>query len=1217
MPVNKVSSYVPNIGLNFDASQKKVDPQPSADLLKENFHQQFRQKAMDHDSFHQMMRQSFSDGNQSSSNKGTTYNYEDAEVLRQKSLEGNLSWLPEVKMLSASEFSQAELFHQGQASDSESFLGDFGDETIFLNESILSDPELAFRVYSEEAGHAIDKILNQDRDTLGDEGAIFSMLLVNKSLSTEQIQTLKAENDSGVIAVNGQQLEVEFFDQPKLSTQGVEKYQEDLTDVLDDIKGRSAELEKKYGSGYIYQTDDKLTGSYLMAQRIVRTLIHSDADPKSIEVFKSLDKFLSNALKLQGQEMKLKKSHARIEVAVVEQKDRIETAQNQLDQAIVEGKSLAEIEPLLNDYLSASNRGLNMLDHPSVIKNFGDRTDLFGTHDLNSLKATIHTGQNKYLDMAQAAHANTPSLLNEADKATVLAGVQKHGYTHMRNFSENKEATRAWLIDAYITSSPNMDSYTKSLMHDRIDIMVEDLANLATVTNPEELAALSEKNGVDYAKYLPNLTFGSGEELRGYSLVSKFDSKNQRGTMTLNEGLLAGIDNFESVGTNQFWSKGEGGKLTSQFKEAYGTHLGRLLGLEQRGTNKALIRNGDEAEAVSIGGPEFGLEASTSAIVTPKRSGLANGLDTIETVVGIATGDIDTGWEFDSSGLGNTEQDPGITPGEGKPAFDFEFGGIDGGVDGAEADIQVTLNVDENGNTTVSINADEDIFEIIGDWIDGPDHADNYEDLAEDYNNGWVPFLEHFKENFDKAIPLPDQRTVESQDHKFSRYFSPTILESISPPHEIGMPVRSVINDLQPYESINYKISKSVMNESAPETLATEDKWIKITAIPDEDGTLSYQMTLSGETITANGQVETTGFFTDPDVEDNIILQENYTGSTDPKLLNQPLIYQFDDLKEASKAAVFIWHGGNSETFPIQKPPEDSDEEQKTVVKPELSLLKDHFVGTEAVVKPELGEQDTNVSHLTDIGKFYSTFGTANTNNFEISEQNLLDTRIVRLSGSTIQDFRGENTGTDWELSSEQNIQNGEVSDFNIVRLTVVTNNAYQAEVHLEKLNINVDHPVAQQFIAKEMSDSGKTYEEILSTPGIQKKFVDFTLMMLIPSADAFNLLTPALPSEGDKLPEVEGLLGTILGAEAINIKSSSIDVYQPDFPSRDLPPSSVNIQAAEVTNEGHQLVGTTEFTSIRGTDPFTVFRVSEQRHHPLGFDKQEHYELNEVEDDD
>lgn len=174
--------------------------QPSVALLQNTFSQQFSKKAADHEGFHKMMRQSFND-------KGKTYNYKGAEALRQKVLAGDVSWLPEVKVLSGSEFSQAQLFHQGQASGSESFLGAFGDETIFLSESILSDPNIAFRVFSEEVGHAIDQQLNPESDTAGDEGAIFSALLRGESLSAEQMQALKSENDQGMLVG----VEVEFL----------------------------------------------------------------------------------------------------------------------------------------------------------------------------------------------------------------------------------------------------------------------------------------------------------------------------------------------------------------------------------------------------------------------------------------------------------------------------------------------------------------------------------------------------------------------------------------------------------------------------------------------------------------------------------------------------------------------------------------------------------------------------------------------------------------------------------------------------------------------------------------------------------------------------------------------------------------------------------------------------------------------------------------------
>jgi hypothetical protein len=153
------------------------------------------------------MRQTFTQiADPETSGSAANYNYDKAEALRQQALDGDLSWLPEVEVLSNAEFSKAQL-NEGAPSTSGTPLGAFGDNTIFLNESVLSNPQLALRVYSEEAGHALDKVLNQDVDSAGDEGALFSKLLMNTSLSAQQLQALKAENDEGVL----KGIDVEFF----------------------------------------------------------------------------------------------------------------------------------------------------------------------------------------------------------------------------------------------------------------------------------------------------------------------------------------------------------------------------------------------------------------------------------------------------------------------------------------------------------------------------------------------------------------------------------------------------------------------------------------------------------------------------------------------------------------------------------------------------------------------------------------------------------------------------------------------------------------------------------------------------------------------------------------------------------------------------------------------------------------------------------------------
>jgi hypothetical protein len=60
----------------------------------------------------------------------------------------------------------------------------------------------------EEYGHYVDGVLNST-DALGDEGAIFASLVLGESLSDETLGQLKAENDAGVITIDGKMIAVE------------------------------------------------------------------------------------------------------------------------------------------------------------------------------------------------------------------------------------------------------------------------------------------------------------------------------------------------------------------------------------------------------------------------------------------------------------------------------------------------------------------------------------------------------------------------------------------------------------------------------------------------------------------------------------------------------------------------------------------------------------------------------------------------------------------------------------------------------------------------------------------------------------------------------------------------------------------------------------------------------------------------------------------------
>ena len=61
----------------------------------------------------------------------------------------------------------------------------------------------------EEFGHFVDAQVNQV-DSAGDEGAIFSALVLGESLDANTLQALKAEDDHATITVNGQVIQVEL-----------------------------------------------------------------------------------------------------------------------------------------------------------------------------------------------------------------------------------------------------------------------------------------------------------------------------------------------------------------------------------------------------------------------------------------------------------------------------------------------------------------------------------------------------------------------------------------------------------------------------------------------------------------------------------------------------------------------------------------------------------------------------------------------------------------------------------------------------------------------------------------------------------------------------------------------------------------------------------------------------------------------------------------------
>ena len=104
---------------------------------------------------------------------------------------------------------QIEIIENGELQGA---LGAFSAQTgkIYLSASFLNtaSSESLVNVILEEIGHYVDAQINPV-DGAGDEGAIFALLVMGETLSTQELQALKAEDDTAYVTLNGQQIQIE------------------------------------------------------------------------------------------------------------------------------------------------------------------------------------------------------------------------------------------------------------------------------------------------------------------------------------------------------------------------------------------------------------------------------------------------------------------------------------------------------------------------------------------------------------------------------------------------------------------------------------------------------------------------------------------------------------------------------------------------------------------------------------------------------------------------------------------------------------------------------------------------------------------------------------------------------------------------------------------------------------------------------------------------
>jgi len=132
---------------------------------------------------------------------GSSYDSAKAATLRSQWQSGNFSQSPQIEIVSSNVLGGAN-----------------GAYSASTNKIYLSDRFVATAsrvsleaVLLEEFGHFVDAQVNSS-DSAGDEGAIFSALVLGESLDANTLHALKAEDDHATITVNGQVIQVELQD---------------------------------------------------------------------------------------------------------------------------------------------------------------------------------------------------------------------------------------------------------------------------------------------------------------------------------------------------------------------------------------------------------------------------------------------------------------------------------------------------------------------------------------------------------------------------------------------------------------------------------------------------------------------------------------------------------------------------------------------------------------------------------------------------------------------------------------------------------------------------------------------------------------------------------------------------------------------------------------------------------------------------------------------
>ena len=125
-------------------------------------------------------------------------------TIRQQWLDGDFSVIPTIEVVTNGELGTA---NGGYAASIDKILVSSG----FLAQH-QDDLSAVAGLLLEEVGHKLDRVLNGNIDSPGDEGAIFRSLVTGQTLSPQALAGLRAKDDQAVIVLDGNSLEIEKQD---------------------------------------------------------------------------------------------------------------------------------------------------------------------------------------------------------------------------------------------------------------------------------------------------------------------------------------------------------------------------------------------------------------------------------------------------------------------------------------------------------------------------------------------------------------------------------------------------------------------------------------------------------------------------------------------------------------------------------------------------------------------------------------------------------------------------------------------------------------------------------------------------------------------------------------------------------------------------------------------------------------------------------------------